>query len=175
MLKLTRKADYGLIALKHLAVRARDAASGWGNSASAKEIADTYGVPLPLLSKILQKLARAGFLRSEHGTNGGYRLARDPRLITALEVIRAIDGPIILTACFTEHGGRECLHTERCIVREPLRKVHEGILRLLNDMTVADMSVDDLPADSEAQARVAARLYGLDGAAAPAASARKPA
>ena len=72
MLKLTKKADYGLIALKHLAVNSP-------GSASAKEIADTYGVPLPLLSKILQKLAKAGFLRSEHGTNGGYKLARDPR------------------------------------------------------------------------------------------------
>ncbi len=97
MLKLTKKADYGLIALKHLAV------SG-GPSASAKEIAETYGIPLPLLSKILQKLAKSGFLRSEHGTNGGYRLARDPREISALEVIRSIDGPIVLTACFTEHG-----------------------------------------------------------------------
>lgn len=175
MLKLTRKADYGLIALKHLAVRSHSGAGSWGDSASAKEIADTYGVPLPLLSKILQKLARAGFLRSEHGTNGGYRLARDPRLITALEVIRAIDGPIILTACFTEHSGRECHHTEKCIVREPLRKVHEGILRLLSDISIADMSVDDAPADPEAHARAAARLYGLDAAPAPlAAGVRKP-
>ena len=93
MLKLTKKADYGLIALKHLAVK--------DGSASAKDIADTYGIPLPLLSKVLQKLARGGFLLSEHGTNGGYRLARKANLITALEVIRSIDGPIFLTSCFT--------------------------------------------------------------------------
>src|SRR5215471_16959628 len=118
MLKLTKKADYGLIALKHLAVRDHDA------SASAKEIADTYGIPLPLLAKVLQKLARSGFLRSVHGNNGGYRLARDASRISALEVIRAIDGPILLTACFTEHG--RCDQSERCTVRDPLRKVHEG-------------------------------------------------
>ena len=134
MLKLTKKADYGLIALKHLAVNGQ-------NSASAKEIADTYGVPLPLLSKILQRLVKAGFLRSEHGTNGGYKLARDPREITALEVIRSIDGPIVLTACFTEHGF--CTHTDKCIVREPLRKVHEGILRLLSDISISDMSQEN--------------------------------
>ncbi len=131
MLKLTKKADYGLIALKHLAVKGEE-------SASSKEIADAYGIPLPLLSKILQKLAKAGFLRSEHGANGGYKLARQAREITALEVIRHIDGPIVLTACFTEHGA--CSHTERCSVREPLRKVHEGILRLLSSITIADMS-----------------------------------
>lgn len=134
MLKLTKKADYGLIALKHLAVNARE------GSSSAKEIADRYGIPLPLLSKVLQKLARSGFLSSEHGTNGGYRLARDPRLISALEVIRSIDGPVILTSCFTDHG--ECGHSKRCTVREPLRKVHEGILSLLAGISISDMSQD---------------------------------
>ena len=137
MLKLTKRADYGLIALKHLANRRP-------GSTSAKDIADTYGIPLPLLSKVLQKLTRTGFLDSEHGANGGYRLARDPRLITALEVIRAIDGPIFLTNCFTEHRGvLDCEHMGRCNVREPLRKVHEGITRLLDAITISDMSDEE--------------------------------
>lgn len=136
MLKLTKKADYGLIALKHLALRSDS------QSASAKDIADAYGIPVPLLSKILQRLAREGFLRSEQGANGGYRLARDPHTITALEIIRAIDGPIILTSCFTEHG--DCLHSTRCSVREPLRRVHEGILRLLDSITISDISRDEV-------------------------------
>jgi len=149
MLKLTKKADYGLIALKHLAMRGPA-------SSSAKEIAETYGIPSPLLSKILQKLAKSGFLRSEHGTNGGYKLARDAREITALEVIRTIDGPIFLTACFTEHGY--CCHTDKCIVRDPLQKVHEGILRLLGNITIADMSVDSTEGNST---KAPERLYGL--------------
>ena len=153
MLKLTKKADYGLIALKHLAVNNPA-------SASAKEIADTYGIPLPLLSKILQKLAKNGFLRSEHGANGGYKLARDPRDITALEVIRSIDGPIVLTACFTEHGF--CSHTEKCNVREPLRKVHEGILGLLSNITISGLSQEEAvcAADAELQ-KSSAKLYDL--------------
>jgi Rrf2 family protein len=135
MLKLTKKADYGLIALRHLAT----ARSG----ASAKDIAESYGIPLPLLSKILQRLVREGLLASEQGTHGGYRLARDPHEITALEVIRTIDGPIILTHCFTEHS--ECDQSDRCPVREPLRKVHEGILRLLSSISVSDLCQDDMP------------------------------
>jgi Rrf2 family protein len=142
MLKLTKKADYGLIALKHLALRS---AAG---SASTKDIADTYGIPVPLLSKILQRMAKNGFLKSEQGTNGGYRLARDPRRITALEVIRAIDGPIILTSCFTEQS--ECNHSDRCSVREPLRKLHEGILRLLESITIFDICRDDMEVNVEA-------------------------
>jgi len=139
MLKLTKKADYGLIALKHLAVNSGDV------SASAKAIAECYGIPLPLLAKILQKLTKLGMLQSVAGTNGGYRLARSANSITALEVIRAIDGPIILTSCFTPHG--ECDQSERCNVREPLRKIHEGILQLLNTITISDMSKDE-PTDA---------------------------
>jgi Rrf2 family protein len=139
MLKLTKKADYGLIALRHLAL----AAHGPKGSAPAKDIAEAYGIPLPLLSKVLQKLARAGLLTSEQGTNGGYRLAREAGDISALEAIRTIDGPIILTQCFTEHTG--CDQSQLCPVREPLRKVHEGILGLLANITLADLSSDDMP------------------------------
>ncbi len=150
MLRLTKKADYSLIAVQYLAsLYARGgaapdapglAATAPSLAASAKEIAEHYGIPLPLLSKILQKLTRAGMLVSEHGTNGGYRLSRDPRSISALEVIRAIDGPIILTDCFTEH--KPCDHTDRCPVRKPLKRIHEGILRLLTDVTIQDMLRD---------------------------------
>src|SRR5690348_2270410 len=140
MLKLTKKADYGLIALRHLAGRNSKAA------ASAKDIAEAYRIPLPLLSKVLQKLTHAGLLISEQGTNGGYRLARDPHDISAMEVIRTIDGPIILTHCFTEHEGHiQCEQSSLCPVREPLRKVHEGILRLLSGITISDLTSDDMP------------------------------
>ena len=135
MLKLTKKADYGLIALRHLS----------GGAASAKDIAEAYRIPLPLLSKVLQKLAKGGLLRSEQGINGGYRLARPASEISTLEVIRTIDGPIILTHCFTEHDvAVECNQSELCPVREPLRKVHEGILKLLSGISVADLSGNDM-------------------------------
>lgn len=134
MLKLTKKADYGLIALKHLTiVRPR--------SASAKEIADRYGVPVPVLSKVLQKLARSGYLASEHGTNGGYRLGGDPRQISVLDVIRAIDGPVFLASCFTGNG-EDCEHHTRCNVRDPLRRVHDGILALLAKMSMTELAAD---------------------------------
>jgi Rrf2 family protein len=130
VLKLTKKADYGLIALRHLA-------SIPGATASGKEIADAYRLPVPLLAKVLQQLTRAGILRSVAGTNGGYKLAREAGRISALEVIRAIDGPVILTHCFTEHGM--CDQSESCTVREPLRRVHEAILELLNKFTITDL------------------------------------
>lgn len=136
MLKLTKKADYGLIALKHLAVKR--------GAASAKEIADTYHIPLPLLAKVLQTLGKSGFLTAEHGTNGGYRLSREAKTINTLEVIRAIDGPVLLTSCFTSAPGT-CDQSSHCNVKEPLRKIHEGILKLLSDITIEDMARDESP------------------------------
>ncbi|MBV9266603.1 MAG: Rrf2 family transcriptional regulator [Acidobacteriaceae bacterium] len=133
MLRLTKKADYSLIALKHFAARQRET----DDALSAKEVADSCAVPLPIMSKLLQKLGKSGFLVSAYGTNGGYRLARDPRLISTLEVIRAIDGPIVLANCFTH--STNCGHAEKCTVRKPLRRIHEGILRLLESVSIQNM------------------------------------
>ncbi len=136
MLRLTKKADYSLIALKHFALCLREG----DEAVSAKEVADSCGIPLPVLSKLLQKLGKSGFLTSEFGTNGGYKLARDPNRISALEVIRAIDGPIVLANCFTE--GAYCGHSGRCTVKRPLRKIHDGIMRLLDSVSIQDMLQD---------------------------------
>ena len=93
MLKLTKKADYGLMALKYLAEHPEMPAL------SAKDVADAYGIPAQLLAKILQQLTKIGLLRSHAGMNGGYALARDARSISAYEVILAIDGPFFITSC----------------------------------------------------------------------------
>src|SRR5664279_3207689 len=87
MLRLTKKADYGLMALKFLAEHA-DAAS-----LSAKDIAEAYRIPPPLLAKILQRLTKAGLLRSHAGMNGGYALSKDARDISAYEVCLLYTSP----------------------------------------------------------------------------------
>jgi Rrf2 family protein len=99
MLRLTKKADYGLMALKYLAEQANTS----HGAQSAKDIAEAYHIPPQLLAKILQTLAKAGILISHAGTNGGYALARAAEDISAFEVIRAIDGPLFITSCITIH------------------------------------------------------------------------
>jgi Rrf2 family protein len=131
MLRLTKKADYGLMALKYLA---EQAASG---AQSAKDIAEAYHIPPQLLAKILQTLARAGLLVSHAGTNGGYSLARSANEITAFEVIRAIDGPLFITSCITIHGA--CDLAGHCTIKEPLRKVNDSIKDLLSGINIADL------------------------------------
>ena len=131
MLKLSKKADYGLIAVRHLATGTQT------GSCSAKEIAETYNIPPQLLAKILQKLVKNGLLVSRHGTNGGYALARDPSTMSAFEVIRAIDGPLFITSCMTHRG--ECDQSPKCTVREPLHKVNDSIIRALSSVTISSL------------------------------------
>jgi Rrf2 family protein len=134
MLKLTKKADYGLIAMRHLAEHAGRGAY------SAKDLAEAYGMPQEAVAKILQRLVKAGLLVSKFGTDGGYVLARDPRRITAFEVIQAIDGPVSITSCVSVRG---CERKTRCTVREPLAKVSRGIAEVLDRMTLWEMTQTD--------------------------------
>lgn len=132
MLKLTKKADYGLIAMRHLAAHADLGAC------SAKDLADMYGLPQEALAKLLQRLVKSGLLQSQQGTNGGYSLARDPRMISALDVIRALEGPLFVTSCTTAKGS--CEQTTRCTIREPLRKVSKSIEEVLSRLTIWEMT-----------------------------------
>ncbi len=132
MLKLSKKADYGLIALRHLAGHPQPAAC------SSREIARAYGIPHELLAKILQKLVKQGLLVSQHGPEGGYALARDPAQVTAFDVIRAIDGPLFITSCVTRRG--DCSQALRCTVKEPLSRVNEIIAQALTSVTLASLS-----------------------------------
>lgn len=131
MLKLTKKADYGLIAMRHLAEHADLGAC------SSKDLAEMYSIPQEALAKILQRLTKAGLLTSQYGTNGGYVLARDPRTISAFEVIKAIDGPLFMTSCSTDS---DCDQSDRCTVRGPLRKVSRSIEDVLNRLTIWEMT-----------------------------------
>lgn len=151
MLKLTKKADYGLIALKHLA----EAATREGDvvACSTKEIADAYDIPQEALAKILQRLAKAGMLISHHGINGGYALARSSKTITAFEVIKAIDGQLFLTSCSTHKG--ECHQSSKCNVKEPLRKVNDSIHAVLAKITIADMQDPEGPATKDDESKPA--------------------
>ena len=140
MLRLTKKADYGLMALKYLAEHAGEP------SLSAKDIAEAYHIPPQLLAKILQKLTREGLLRSHAGMNGGYSLARRAQEISAFEVIRAIDGPLFITSCTT--GTSVCDLTASCTIKEPLARVSESIVELLRNTRIShllDSSSEEAP------------------------------
>jgi FeS assembly SUF system regulator len=134
MLRLSKKADYALMAMKHLAVRS-DAAS-----ASAREIAEAYDIPVELMAKVLQRLARRELLISHQGTRGGYRLARASSAISVADIIQAIDGPLTVTACSTE--AENCGQYAKCSVRDPLWRIKDRILSALSTCSLQEVSTE---------------------------------
>ena len=134
MLRLSKKADYALIAMKHLALRPDQAAS------SAREIAEQYDIPVELMAKVLQRLAREGLLASHQGTRGGYQLSRPPSDISVADVIQAVDGPLTVTACSTEEEN--CDQYSKCSVRDPLWKIKERILVALQTCSITELAAE---------------------------------
>src|ERR1700761_6755994 len=158
MLRLTKKADYGLMALKYLAEQATLAAPH-AVAQPAKDIAEAYHIPPQLLAKILQTLTRAGILVSHAGTRGGYALARPAVDISAFEVIRAIDGPLFITSCVTIHG--DCDLAGHCTIKEPLRKVNDSIKDLLSGLSIADLMEPVDPEHTDSAAPVGGGLVTI--------------
>ena len=138
MLRLSKKADYALIAVKHLAMRQDGAAA-----ASAREISEAYAIPLELLAKVLQRLARARLLVSVQGTRGGYRLGRSASAISVADVIQAVDGPVTMTACSPD--DHECEQFGTCSIRDPLWRIKSRIVDTLSTVSVAELAADGVP------------------------------
>ena len=134
MLRLSKKADYALMAMKHLATRTDLA------SASAREIAEQYDIPVELMAKVLQCLARRGLLTSHQGTRGGYRLSRGASAISVADIIQAIDGPLTVTAC--SEDDHSCDQYAKCNIRDPLWRIKDRIVSALSATSVADLAAD---------------------------------
>ena len=132
MLRLSKKADYALMAMKHLAAKQDQA------SCSAREIAEAYQIPLELLAKVLQRLVRARLLVSVQGTRGGYRLCRAANAIPVADVIQAVDGPLTVTACSDD--DQNCEQYSKCSIRDPLWKIRSRIVEALTTVSIADLN-----------------------------------
>lgn len=136
MLLLTRKTDYALLALASLA-RQTPA------SASARSLAERLNLPLPVLRNILKQLTSRGLLKSTRGTRGGYQLARSPDQITMAQLLETIEGPVQLARCCSVPEGKEegeCRLEESCLIRGNMRRVHDGLMRFLDEVTLEQLA-----------------------------------
>jgi Rrf2 family protein len=136
MLRLSKKADYALMAMKHLAQKRASP------STSAREIAEQYDIPIELMAKVLQRLVRMRLLASTQGTRGGYMLGRPAAAISVAEVIEAIDGPFTVTACSTDK--HDCEQFNKCSIRDPLWQIRERIAAALETVTIAEIAAETL-------------------------------
>ncbi len=150
MLRISKLTDYGILLLARFAAAPRDA------QLSAREMAETTTLPLPVVSKMLKELANAGLLESLRGAKGGYRLVRTPDAITVAEIVHALEGPIALMECTA--GPGHCEQEARCTVQEPWHRINRAVHDALSRVTLADL----------ARPAAGAALLGIQDAAASA-------
>lgn len=128
---LSRKADYGLRLVYELAqVYPHE-------RLSTHEVAKRQCIPEPFLAKIAADLARRGLLLTQRGSGGGVVLARDPSEITFLEVIEALDGPIVFAPC--EDRPTLCCWAGQCAIEQVLSGARERLVEYLSQVTFADV------------------------------------
>ncbi|MFZ4579190.1 MAG: RrF2 family transcriptional regulator [Myxococcota bacterium] len=131
MMRLSKKADYGLVALKALGSLAPN------DSMSARELAMRNHLPLDLTPKVLAKLAQAGLVEATMGKSGGYRLLRDLSQITVAEVVRVLDGESQFVSC--QEGDGACHRFAQCDIRSPLDTLNREVMKVLDRMTIAQL------------------------------------
>jgi len=134
MFQLSKKVEYALIAIRHMAAHSK------GQICTTKEISERYHIPYELLAKVMQKLARERFISSYQGVHGGYTLLKNPTTITVSSVINAIEGKSILPIiqCEAEAPNNCCIH-DTCTIKEPLVKLQSNINKVFEQMTIMEL------------------------------------
>ncbi|HBR87545.1 MAG TPA: hypothetical protein DEA65_06945 [Candidatus Marinimicrobia bacterium] len=131
MLKITRKVEYALIALRHMQNKDSQAIT------STKEIAVMYDIPLELLAKTLQLMARGGIVDAVHGPNGGYKIKVNLENINMIEFFEKIEGPLGLMDCYFDS---DCTLISACNIRSPIQKINDNMRNMFENMSVGEIT-----------------------------------
>ena len=137
MFALTKKTDYAIIALSHMAQCP-------GVVCKARDIADRFHMPAALLMNVLKNLCQGELVRSTRGVKGGYALALPPDEITLDSIIQVVEGPVRFVQCAGElpAGEANCELLANCPVTRPVRKLHNRLKEFLKQVTLAQIAYD---------------------------------
>ncbi|HET7433303.1 MAG TPA: Rrf2 family transcriptional regulator [Thermoanaerobaculia bacterium] len=140
MLKISRLTDYGLLASVYLARAA-------GEVVAAREIAEFYHLPVPMITKVLKTLHQGGLIQSHRGAGGGYSFEGDAELVTLGHLIEILEGPWDLVECETvdEHGGAICAIRIACPSRRFMFGINRAIKGAFEQVTLADLTNGVVP------------------------------
>ncbi len=131
MLRLSKKVEYALMALRYIVVSKE-------NIITAKEISSKYGIPHELLAKILQKLKKERILESIKGVHGGYRLQKSPDDIKLTDLIKSLDGDFSITECVHGQSEDDCSMFNGCTIKSPVNKMQKELESFFETKTISD-------------------------------------
>jgi Rrf2 family protein len=130
-MQITRQADYAIRAVRYLAKQ------GPNTRSATSTVAREMKIPPSFLAKIISQLSIAGLLHTSRGARGGVTLARDPSLISMLDVVEAIDGPILLNECVGDPAN--CDFSEDCLVHPIWVEVQDSLVKRLRETTFDEL------------------------------------
>lgn len=131
MLRLSKLTDYGTVVLAHMA---REPSAMY----AAVDVATATRLARPTVSKLLKCFTRAGLVISQRGARGGYRLARAPERITAVQIIDAVEGPVAITQCSLGHD--RCNLEAVCGVGHNWQRITLALRDALGTVTLAQLA-----------------------------------
>lgn len=129
--RISSRCRYGLRAMLYLALR------GSGRPVPLSEIAESEGIPVAFLERILAQLRQAGLVNARRGVAGGYSLGRPAAAVSAADIVTALEGPISLLDCV--HDEAACARTDACLSRAVWCKLDEAVAGALEGVTLADL------------------------------------
>ena len=129
MLKITKKIEYALIAIRHIEDN--------NILVSSKDIAREYRIPKELMAKTLQLMVKAGYLKSIKGPNGGYKSQVSLENISLKEFMESIEGPIGLIDCYASDN---CRQINLCNIKEPIKRINDNFLKFLDNINLVEIT-----------------------------------
>ena len=129
MLKITKTAEYALIAIKHM--------SNKKSICSSNYIANQYNIPREIMAKTLQKLSRKKYINAIKGPKGGYSIKNSIKNINLIEFIEDIEGPIGIIQCSTNEN---CNLIDCCNIKGPINKINNNIKNILSKVKLKDIA-----------------------------------
>ena len=130
MLKITKKLEYALIALRHMHLRGE-------SLSSSKEISQMYMIPRELLAKTLQQMARLEYIDAVQGPHGGYRIHKALAKINLTQFVEEMEGPLEMVEC---NINNDCIQLDTCNIRMPINKINQNIRSIFNNINITDIT-----------------------------------
>ena len=132
-MQITRRADYAIRAVRYLAKQ------GPNQRSATSTVAQEMKIPPSFLAKIISQLSIAGLLHTSRGARGGVTLARDAKDISLLDVVEAIDGPILLNECVGDPA--DCVFSDDCLVHPIWVEAQETLVKRLRETKFDKLAV----------------------------------
>ena len=130
MLKLTRKLEYALIALRHMQTKGK-------LLSTTKEISDMYTIPQELLAKTLQQMARLEYIDAIQGSHGGYRIHSTMSKISLTKFIEDLEGPMGMVDCIV---ASDCIQLNNCNIRQPINQINDNIRSIFSSINLSEIT-----------------------------------